>query len=343
MGQILNALRYGNSKTKRYIISIFFMLLIGVISVIKAIRLLSPLWAMVAVFAFLLAFVFINSLTFIEAKNTKKTKENEKVSTSKDQNLHDSTQETDSDELIDSDNYLEQYDESSVKKIFYYYKVKKNHIPIMIDSWKSKGIEQCPAYAWLDKTNLHVLTIGKEAEKFELPRKQLLKMSYEKGASVHFEDYQEFKTPSFISLAFSGLLPTVYEEGAGIKTLYKKNLYVLSTDFKITNTSVKSLIDFLQVDFSLPEEEIYSKKFSPYFTSAYKLNILLKDGILSVNDYKRKIKAVLLALAEAEISFDVFETYINQLIKGRLVTKEYAEYYLDYRKKNKKERGSIIE
>ena len=168
-------------------------------------------------------------------------------------------------------------------------------------------------------------------------------MTYDKGCIVDIKkDYDQFKKPSLLSLAFSELLPTVYVEGEGIRAKDKKNLYVLTADLKVTNTSAKVLLDLLQVNFTLLEEEVYSKKYSPYFTSAYKLNILLKDGVLTVSDYKRKIKDVLLDLAEAQISLEVFKIYINQLIQGRLVTREYAEYYLDYRMK-RKERSSSIE
>lgn len=355
MGRILNALRYGNAKTKRYIISIVLLLILGGVSIIRAVRFGSPLWAMVGVFAFLLVVVFINSLKFIEGqelnpRNQNKTKDRDsfdKEKSFKDKGKDVSSvdeDEQEADELAtENENYIEQYDEKKLKKLFYYYKVKKNHIPILIDSWESKKIKQCPAYLWMDKSHLHVLTIGKEANKYELPRKQLLKLTYDKGRIVNRkEDYYILKTPSLLSLAFSGFLPTVYEEGEGIRATYKKNLYVIGSDLKITNTSAKSVFDLLQADFSLLEEELYTKRYSPYFTSAYKLNILLKDGVLSVSDYKRKIKEVLLALAQAEISLDVFKTYMNQLIQGRLITKEYAEYYVEYRMKQK-ERSGVIE
>lgn len=355
MGRILNALRYGNAKTKRYIISIVLLLFIGVVSIIRAIRFVSPLWAMAGIFAFLLMVVFINSLKFIEGDEIKTRDQNkteDRIIFHKDKRFKDKGKETstvdeeeqESNELTtENENYIQQYDEKKLKKIFYYYKVKKNHVPILIDSWESKNINQCPAYLWMDRSHLHVLIIGKEAKKYELPRKQLLKMTYDKGCIVNRkEDYYILKTPSLLGLVFSGFLPTVYEEGEGIRATYKKNLYVIASDLKITNTSAKSVLDLLQADFSLLEEELYTKRYSPYFTSAYKLNILLKDGVLSVSDYKRKIKEVLLALAQAEISLDVFKTYMNQLIQGRLITKEYAEYYVEYRIKQK-ERSGVIE
>lgn len=359
MGRILNALRYGNAKTKGYIILITLLFLTGALGISNAIRGFSPLWAMVGVFAILLAFIFMNSLEFKNANTsnskTKKNTSKDQMNTQNEQDLKEEKEVVSnssgirkdereySDTNLEDENYFEKYDEASIKRLFYRYKVKKNPIPIMIDSWESKGIIQCPAYIWVDKTYFHILTIGREANKYELPRKSLQKMTYNKGCVVDIKkDYDQFKKPSLLSLAFSELLPTVYVEGEGIRAKDKKNLYVLTADLTVTNTSVKVLLDLLQVNFTLLEEEVYSKKYSPYFTSAYKLNILLKDGVLTVSDYKRKIKEVLLDLAEAQISLEVFKIYINQLIQGRLVTKEYAEYYLDYRMK-RKERSSSIE
>ena len=76
-----------------------------------------------------------------------------------------------------------------------------------------------------------------------------------------------------------------------------------------------------------------SEIYSPYFKSAYKLNILLRDGVIQVNEYKQKVKEVLESLAEAKISLEEFHKNIDQLVKGRMITEEYAEYYLEYRLK----------
>lgn len=336
MQKIINALKYGNTKTKCYIICIFLLFLCGGVSAILAGIKVSPLFAMVAIFSLLLGIILMSSVSFQGPVTTIKLSENKEVSSSKfKKNKIENVIKEDVDSEDDKEEaYLDNYNEKAVKKIFSYYKVKRDHVPIMLDSCKSENIRQCPAYAWLDKRYLHILLLEKEARKIEIPVKMVTRISYERGVLAHPEiDYANFSKPSFLSLVFSSLLPTVYEEGEGVRRLHRKNLYVIGNDIMVTNTSAKTVFDLLRLDLTLPEEEIYNKKYSPYFTAAYKLNIQLKDGALSVKDYKLRMKEVLQKLAEAEITEQDFSGYMKQLIQGRLITKEYADYYVEYRKK----------
>ena len=329
MRRILYALKYGNGKTKFYIITIFILFLFGGASGVICVLRKSPLWGMTALFSSILGIIIMNSVSFkgpvtklqfaLKGKKGPKPKKDDI--------------ENEDEEKQGSD-YIQKYNESNVKKLFVTYKVNKSHIPVMIDSIVSERVYHCPAYAWLEKDHLQLLLLEKEAKVISVPKKTVTKIVYCKGEPANPKtDYAGFSKPSFISAVFKPYLPTIYEEKQGVHRASKKNLYCIGTDIYITNTSARAIIDMLSLDITLPEEEIYNKKYSPYFTAAYKLSIQLRDGVISVKEYKLKIKNVLQKLAEASLSFETFYLYLNQLIQGRLITKEYAQYYLDYRKK----------
>lgn len=326
MNKIWNGLRYGNKKTKGYILATFFLLLFGSVSSVLTILNNSPLWGMSATFCFLVAFLFISSLSFHKSGKhvMKKTRAESALG-----EQPDTEQE---EEHLEEDIY-EKYDEETVKGIIVKYKVNKDHKPIMIDSCQSERIRQCPAYIWTDRGELNLLLFEGETRKVTIPLSKVNKITYEKGAAVNqLLDYEGFAKPSFLRMVFASFLPTVYEDSKDGNRAYRKNLYVLAPDIKVTNTSVRTVMDMLKLDLSYEGRFADPAMHNPYFEAAYLLSIMLRDGVLTVTEFKGRIKKLLKQLADAKISNDEFYLYISQMVSARLITKEYAEYYLSYRK-----------
>lgn len=339
MHKILNGLRYGNSKTKSYIIITLCLLVFGIISLVAVIMTHSPLWAMSAIFCFLLALILMQSVSFKKSgkfapEKQQKTKDQQTEEETKDHNLkktdEDLSKEKETEEQ--NDDYLEKLGEKDIKGICVKYKVKKDHMPIMVDSCASKKIFQCPAYAWTEHSTLCLLLFEKEPRKVSFSSDEVNVMVYERNANANLaNDYKALAKPSFLKLVFDPYLPTTFEDRMGQRS-YKKNLYVIGKDLKVTNTSAKTMMELLSLNLKV-DHLIRDPKFhNIYFESAYALNIMLKDTVLSVNEYKVKIKALLQKLTDANINNEEFYNYMNQLVQGRLITKEYAEYYIDRRK-----------
>lgn len=326
MNKIWNGLRYGNKKTKSYILATIFLLVFGSVSIGFTIATHSPLWGMSATFCFLVAFLFITSLSF------QKTGKHIMKKTRAELALSDSGANEQKEEL-EEENIYEQYDEETVKGIFIKYRVNKDHKPIMIDLSQSEKIRQCPAYIWIDQGYLNLLLFEKETRKVSIPLSKVTKITYEKGAIANpLLDYEGFKKPSFLHIIFSAYLPTVYEDQRESRKVYRKNLYVLAPDIKVTNTSVRTVMDILKLDLSYEGRFADPKMHNPYFEAAYLLSIMLRDGVITVSEFKGRIKKLLQQLSEAKISEEEFSLYIKQMVNARLITKEYAEYYLSIRK-----------
>lgn len=343
MKKIMNGLRYGNMKTKTYIIGVLLLFLFGTFSVGAIIVTKQPLWGMSVAFCYLLAIILMQSVSFhkvgevIEkekkSKNEEKKPKNESIDMKQMKADQDAKEEEDT--LDDPDAVLQQYDEKSIKGVFVKYKVNKDHYPIMVDSCATYKIYQCPAYAWLEKGTLNLLLFEKEPRKVEIFMAGIHEITYERGVAVNTSlDYKTFTKPSFLNMIFSSCLPSIYEDTIGGRRSYRKNLYVVGTDLKVTNTSAATIMKLLSMNLSVRKQIRDITYQNPYFEAAYALNVMLKDNVISVNEFKIKIKDTLQKLADAKISSQEFMEYMNQLIQGRLVTREYAQYYIEHRSKN---------
>ena len=70
-----------------------------------------------------------------------------------------------------------------------------------------------------------------------------------------------------------------------------------------------------------------SNRFDTYFKIAYKSNILLRDQVITPEEYRDKIRLLLTSISQGEMSERDYIFLINQLEEYQLITKEYANYY----------------
>ena len=174
MHKIINGLKYGNRKTKSYIVMIAFLLLFGTFSFGMVIVMKAPLWGMSVAFCYLLAFILIQSVSFKKSgkfvttnshndNHTKESQSKKRVSTITNRNEKlESKEEQEEEQEERQEDYLEKLSEKDVHKICVKYKVNKDHQPIIVDSCVSKKIYQCPAYAWMEKDELNLLLFERE-------------------------------------------------------------------------------------------------------------------------------------------------------------------------------------
>lgn len=334
MKKLLNSLLYGSSKTKSYLWTLLIvgMGIIGVFiaGFVKAEGVLLAL----GVFLTGLEMVVLQSMSFHEI-----IKEGEegiahrrklldpKTGPVKPDALEEPKQEEDEKE----ETYLDQYDEAAIKKVLLAYKVKKEHKKIMIDHSSHFSIVQCPAFIWKDKKCLQLLLLEDKPRIIKLPLEKMKAIGYAKMQEASPKDYAAFQKNGFASRLFFEFLPKTYELSAGGERLYK-NLYVIAPDIRITNTSAKNAFDLLEIDFYISDKTTNSPNYDDYFKMAYKASILWKDEVIDTNEYKEKIKILLSSLATENISDEAFEESLRQLVKHKLITKDYAEYYREIRK-----------
>ena len=83
----------------------------------------------------------------------------------------------------------------------------------------------------------------------------------------------------------------------------------------------------------MPEDKITaSDKLNGYFKRIYAANIMYKDRAYSITEYKDAVEKVLGEMTYAEMSEKEYSTTLANLVKGHMISQEYADYYLERRK-----------
>ncbi len=230
-------------------------------------------------------------------------------------------------------NPLAQYDEKKLKKIMVAYKVKKHHVPIMIDMCSAEKIVQSPAYLWNDASYLYFLVLEEEPRLIKTKRSASDAIHIRKGITARpMEEYPEMNEPSVINMIFGSLMPKYYKVETGpYRTEFRKNLYSAAPGIWCTSASVKNLLKILPDRFVLDggktEEE------SIYYQEIYNARLMFWDGITSAQEYKEKVLDILGGLIQAGISESTVKEYLNAMLMKGLIPREYAEYVISKRKK----------
>ena len=332
--KLLNTLKYGNGKTKRKIYLMLGILVTGVVLTLLALIFGN---LMIGLAAFLV--IFIDGLilfnTSFEQKSVsvqKKRKEKEDGPGALEWIASEKKEKEGREEDRKKTNSLEQYDEKMLKKLFVAYKVKKHHVPVLIDLCSAEKIVQRPAYMWNDSSYLYFLVLDEE------PR--LLKSRLSESDAVHIrrgmtarpmEEYPEMNDKSVVSMIFGGLLPKYYTVESGpYRTEHRKNMYSAAPGIWCSSGSVKNLMKILPGRFILDDGKIDDE--SIYYQEIYIARVMFYDGIYSAQEYKEKVLEVLGGLIRAEIAESVVWEYLNSMMVNGLIPREYADYVISKRK-----------
>lgn len=326
---------YGNKKTKSCLWGFLIILLLFIICSIGTIVTKSMELGIVVIFLGVFTFVFWLSLSFgeIELGLENLTEGENKEKETQNIESHHSDKYT---EKVKND--LERYGKKQVEQLFQKYKVKKYNKPVMVDSSKKYRINQCPAYIWSEKDFLYLLVLEREPRRIAIELSKLSVITFERGVVCNpSEEYVIFKDPSMKRLVYSEFLPTYHKERRNYIGMYTKNLYVLNHDIKFTNTSASNLFQVCPLDFQIEDPKI--EKMGKYWKEGYRCNLLWKDGVYSIEQYKKKVQEYLKELAESNLSDSQFQEELLRLIQYSFITNEYAQYYLEWRKNKEKKKS----
>lgn len=355
--KIWYSFKYGNKKTRSYIISMVVIFAMAAVTLALAIKKSSPLWAMITIFLILLNIIVMQSVSFkdsgklvkrnIQAKTGKHKSKQEAVKKENDKNSSltktksrlendeehiksepDDRQQRDDAGTETEKSVFDELTDKELKSVMVKYKVKKEYVPVMIDSGRSKDIRETPAFMWKAGNTVNFLLFGDEIRTISIPFNGSA-IIYEPGIMAHpSREYTEFGKPSFLATVFTPYLPTYYTENFAGRSFTKKNLYVMAPDIMLTNTSAKNALKILKTDVKLGDAVSKNEQHSQYYCDAYKLSIFWKDGIIDTKAYKERVKKLLGDMIKTEMTYNDYQGYVEEMIRGSLITKEYAEYFL---------------
>ena len=347
--KLINTLKYGSRRTKAKLYLMFGILAAGVVLEVTALVLGNVLLGLAGFVVIFMDGLILFNTSFEEktvsvtpkerpkkaAKQKKEKKQTEEdgpgalewVSTEKKNTVRAEEEETDY-----GKNPLAKYGEKELKKLLVAYKVKKHHVPVLIDLCSAEKIVQSPAYVWNDATYLYFLVL--EAE----PR--LLKSRLSESGTIHIrrgmtarpmEEYPELNDKSVVSMIFGGLLPKYYTvESSPYRVEYRKNMYSAAPGIWCSSGSVKNLLKILSARFVLDDGKTDGE--SVYYQEIYIAKVMFYDGIYSAQEYKERVLEVLGELIRAEIAGETVLEYLNAMMAKGLIPREYAEYVIAKRK-----------
>ena len=226
------------------------------------------------------------------------------------------------------------YSPAVLKKAMHRYRVKREHRPVMIDSCPSKGIRECPAYLWRDRHKAYLLLLEKKPRRIEYPLEKMAFLEYQRAVEASPDkEYPAFQKNSPVTSVFKAFLPDYYQRRKNGVISDLKNLYRMAGDLAFTNTSVKNVMEVLKPGFRVKDAVTSGNRYGAYFTESYQQNILLRDRVLEVDEYKERMKGLLQQMAQEEISLREFQHRLEELVEYRFITEDFADYFLEYRAK----------
>lgn len=229
-------------------------------------------------------------------------------------------------------NELKRYNEDEVKRLLVQYKVKKESFLVLIDSSEKYRIKKCPGYVWSDKKNVYFLLLEKKPRTIAIPRLEIGGMRYEKGIIItDMEEYKKIKDSIFLYSMYRELFPKYYRTVTNGLSTFKKNLFIIGEDIRITTKSANGVMKASQCKLELNAKQFDKERFDCYFEEIYKVNLLYREEVWNREEYKEQLSSILTRLAHHEEKIEVYQNTIMQLAQYQLISQKYAEYFLDYR------------
>lgn len=227
---------------------------------------------------------------------------------------------------------LKTYNKKKIKRTKHKYRVKKEHRMVMIDRCEKLSIYQTPAYIWEYDNKLNMLLIEEEPRLITLPIFNLKEVTYLKKVSATPEiEYSLFKGNTLMAELFKPYIPDYLNSSVEGASVAYKNLYGIGPGIYFTNTSAKNLFEVTGLKFYVEDKVTTSNKVNYFFKEAYKSNILLRDNVIDANGYADRISNILEDMAKSTISSNEFKDTLNLMIKNKLITQEFATYYMEFR------------
>lgn len=338
MKKLLNSLKYGDRDTKIYLWSLIALSVLTVLFGVRAVLHLSFFSGAVSVICAIIAALLVQNTELKDREfkasgkpETVEKKEDEKEETVKaitEVPKEEDKDEKEKEETEEVASRVDHYSERQVIQIMHKHKVKKDNRKVMIDLCSAFRIRQSPAYFWTEAGKANFLVLEEEARVIQIPLNKIKEITYERGVSVRKDsDYSDFKSGSFVKSVFEETMPSYYTAMKNGKKGYFKNLYGITPDLKVTNTSARALFEILKLDFGIHDRITESPQYNAYYKMAYKSNVLWKDQVITTEEYRERIKEIFSALREQGISGSEYDRLAEQMVESNFITREYAEYY----------------
>lgn len=362
--KIVNTLRHGEKRTKKFLISVMGLALAGLGFLVAAIITNAVIFWIAAPAAVLLTAAMAKDAVLVvikdneerEAKGEEAVKEEEAARKAlkqrkkeerkekKERKAEDREElseeevlerEKEDEEALDED-ALDNMTEGKLKQLLIRYKVKQEHVPVVIDLCVSERVKQCPGFAWVEGGKLRILLIESKPRLLERSCHAMQTLEVECGVTVRAgNEYTELRKTEVMNRAFTPYLPRYHKKAVGGRTVLLKNLYILDGDMKFTSGSVSGLKKLFPLRIEINDRRLQEEETSAYCKALFLSSFLWKDGVLTLKEYQKEVERVLENMAAADISYNEFEKNLSEMISSGLLPAEYREFAYAKRERGK--------
>ncbi|MCR5330074.1 MAG: hypothetical protein K6E62_02670 [Lachnospiraceae bacterium] len=232
---------------------------------------------------------------------------------------------------------VSKYSVSNMKKIIKSRKLGKDFIPVFIESWESKKINQTPALCFVKDDHVHFLLLEGDMERdVSVPTDKFINVWYRKNVPViNLKLYKNIRENMGAFEMFEDVMPAFASSTDQMgQTSYTQNLYLLGNDIALAPASMRELRRRFRFNTNIFDSLNTRGDYSDYFKKAYENRILWTDNVIGLQEYQRRIRAILQEMVSDEdlLKFE-FEEDVAKMVQYRLITDEYADFYLNLKKK----------
>ncbi len=218
----------------------------------------------------------------------------------------------------------------------------KKNTPIFIEECKRASAVKTPAYVQVKGKTVSIILVEKTLRTITMSLGRFTRVTYEKNMEEkHMEDYEELKKDKELYEIFEELMPNFYNgtNRVGMQGRFR-NCYILGGSIYITPRSVRKLLKVFDLDFHVFDSLDIKGYYSDYFKKAYENRIFWTDGCISQAEYQNRIRTLLQSMVDDKdmLSYD-FSEELNLMIRYKLITREYADYYLARKNEKSKSRA----
>ncbi|MCR5685511.1 MAG: hypothetical protein K6G81_08870 [Lachnospiraceae bacterium] len=231
------------------------------------------------------------------------------------------------------------YTAGNMKKIIKANKIGKDFIPVFIENWKSKGVEKTPALCFVKDDRVHFLLLEGDMERnVSVPTDKFINVWYKRNVpETNIKIYQNMKEKMGAYEMFENVMPAFAGNTDQMgKTDYTRNLYLLGNDIAVAPPSMRELRKRFRFNTNIFDSLNTKGNYSEDFKKAYENRILWTDNVIGMQEYQRRIRAILQEMVNSdEITRYEFEEDVAKMVQYRLITDEYADFYLKLRRDKK--------
>lgn len=207
----------------------------------------------------------------------------------------------------------------------------KKYIPIFVDEAKRFDAYKRPAYVQLKGKNVSIILIENMLRTVTMPLDSFTRVTYAKNVEERNpEGYEELKADSEVYQIFEELLPGLYSASTGLgSNAQYKNQYILGGTMAVSSRSMRKLMKRFDFDFHVFDSLDIRGSYSDYFKMAYENRIFWTDNCISQTEYQDRTRSLLQMMVDDDelLQYD-FSNELNLMVKYKLITREYADYYL---------------